>query len=175
MHEKTPLRLKGSQALADAPSAHGRPVAQGTSAGADAPRGGGTDCGSSVRADLREEDGLPGGVGDSDGGMGIPVERRPPRPNHRPEPRTTDAKSPLPRLPHNGRHRIGQGSLREKALDNIRAIRALKKIEAENRDATYAEQAVLARYTGWGALANAFRPYPPQEWQSVAAGQLRER
>jgi hypothetical protein len=69
--------------------------------------------------------------------------------------------------------RIGEGTLREKALANLQAIRALKQIESENRDATKAEKALLAKYTGWGALANAFRPYPPQEWQAVA-GQLRE-
>jgi adenine-specific DNA methylase len=70
-------------------------------------------------------------------------------------------------------HGIGEGSLREKALANLQAIRTLKQIEAENRDANETEKAQLARYTGWGALANAFQPYPPQEWQAVAA-QLRE-
>jgi hypothetical protein len=70
-------------------------------------------------------------------------------------------------------HRIGEGSLREKALANLQAIRALKQIEAENRDATEDEKTQLARYTGWGALASAFKPYPPQEWQAVAR-QLRE-
>src|ERR1700691_5932850 len=53
-------RGEDSQALADPPSANSRPIAQGASAGADAPRGGGTDRGPSVRADLRGEDGLPG-------------------------------------------------------------------------------------------------------------------
>jgi N12 class adenine-specific DNA methylase len=28
---------------------------------------------------------------------------------------------------------------------------------------------VLVKYTGWGAMPNAFEPYPPREWQSVAA------
>jgi hypothetical protein len=36
-------------------------------------------------------------------------------------------------------HRIGQGSLHEKARDNITAIRLLKTLEAENRDATESE------------------------------------
>ena len=70
-------------------------------------------------------------------------------------------------------HQIGQGSLREKALANIEAIRVLKQVEAEKREATEAEKITLARYAGWGALANAFRPYPPQEWQNIAA-QLHE-
>lgn len=70
-------------------------------------------------------------------------------------------------------HHIGEGGLREKAHGNIEAIRTLKLIETENRDATEAEKAILVRYAGWGAMPNAFRPYPPREWQSVA-GQLRE-
>jgi hypothetical protein len=92
--------------------------------------------------------------------MGIPVERGPPAPassgtsNRRRNPPSRDFRI-------TSAHRIGHGSLREKTLDNIKAIYALKKIEAENRDATQAEQAVLARYTGWGAMANAFRPYRP--------------
>jgi N12 class adenine-specific DNA methylase len=69
--------------------------------------------------------------------------------------------------------RIGEGSLRDKAFDNIEAIRALKRIEAENRTATDAEKFLLVKYTGWGAMANAFRPYPPPEWQHTAA-ELRE-
>ena len=29
------------------------------------------------------------------------------------------------------------------------------------------------KYTGWGAMANAFRPYPPPEWQHTAT-ELRD-
>jgi len=65
------------------------------------------------------------------------------------------------------------GSLREKAFDNIEAIRALKRVEAEGRLATGAEKFLLAKYTGWGALANVFKPYPPEEWK-VTAHELRE-
>ena len=57
-------------------------------------------------------------------------------------------------------HRIGQGSLHEKARDNIAAIRLLKTLEAENRDATDDEKAVLARYVGWGAMPNVFGLLP---------------
>jgi hypothetical protein len=39
--------------------------------------------------------------------------------------------------------RIGEGSLRDKAFDNIEAIRALKRIEAESRAATEAEKLLL--------------------------------
>jgi hypothetical protein len=67
-------------------------------------------------------------------------------------------------------HRIGQGGLQEKARDNLAAIRTLKSIEAENRDATDAEKATLARYAGWGAMAGVFEPEyrRSQEWNKHA-------
>lgn len=43
-----------------------------------------------------------------------------------------------------------------KYKNNIEAIRLLKKIESERRLATAEEQIILARYVGWGGLANAF-------------------
>lgn len=39
---------------------------------------------------------------------------------------------------------------------NVAAIRLVKQLEAENRYATEAEQAILSKYVGWGGLANAF-------------------
>ena len=61
--------------------------------------------------------------------------------------------------------------------DNLAAIRVLKAIEAENRRATPDEQATLARYVGWGGLANAF-PAPltgkfKPAWEARGA-ELRE-
>ncbi len=52
--------------------------------------------------------------------------------------------------------RLGQGGESEKFRDNIAAIRTLKTLERENRRATADEQRILARYVGWGGLANAF-------------------
>jgi N12 class adenine-specific DNA methylase len=98
--------------------------------------------------------------------VGVPADRGPqarihgfePEPEERPSRdfRITDA------------HRIGQGGLHEKARDNIAAIRTLKAIEAENRDATDEEKTILARYVGWGAMPNAFSYVPPAEWKQVA-------
>jgi N12 class adenine-specific DNA methylase len=68
-----------------------------------------------------------------------------------------------------GAHRIGQSSLHEKARDNIAAIRLLKTLEAENREASHDEKPVLARYAGWGAMPNVFGYTPPGEWRSTAA------
>jgi hypothetical protein len=66
-------------------------------------------------------------------------------------------------------HRIGQGGPHEKASDNIAAIRLLKVLEAESREATLDEMSVLARYVGWGGMPNVFGNHPPQEWRSTAA------
>jgi len=76
-------------------------------------------------------------------------------------------------LPFAPVHRIGQGGLHEKAQDNVAAIRLLKTLEAENREATDSEKAVLARYVGWGALANSiFGHCVAPEWRNTA-GQVK--
>lgn len=48
---------------------------------------------------------------------------------------------------------------RPKTADNIEAIKTLFQIEKENRPATAAEKNVLAKYKGWGGLADAFTNY----------------
>ena len=59
--------------------------------------------------------------------------------------------------------RIGQGSLRQKTEDNLRAVRLLATLRAEGRRATVEEQSVLVRYVGWGALPQVFEADHP-EW-----------
>jgi N12 class adenine-specific DNA methylase len=66
--------------------------------------------------------------------------------------------------------RLGQGAEGQKYADNVAAIRTLKAIEAENRRATPAEQAILARYVGWGGLANAFRTAGSKGDDGIASG-----
>lgn len=62
-------------------------------------------------------------------------------------------------------HRIGKddelvvGGDKAKIKANIAAIKLLKKLEAENREATPDEKKVLAKYVGWGGLKNVFSPY----------------
>ena len=51
---------------------------------------------------------------------------------------------------------IGTGTPGERFSNNVRAIRLLKRLEAEDRLATPEEQEVLARYVGWGGLADCF-------------------
>lgn len=43
-----------------------------------------------------------------------------------------------------------------KYADNVAAIKVLQTVERERRNATPDEQAVLARYSGWGGIADAF-------------------
>ena len=51
----------------------------------------------------------------------------------------------------------GKGfAAKEKFRQNVDAIRTLEKIEGENRIATRSEQEILAKYVGWGGLADAF-------------------
>lgn len=62
--------------------------------------------------------------------------------------------------------RLGQGGLRQKAEDNLRAIRLLATLRAERRGATPEEQSVLVRFVGWGALPQVFEADHP-EWGGV--------
>ena len=52
---------------------------------------------------------------------------------------------------------VGKGfAPKEKFRQNVEAIRTLEKIEGEHRTATPEEQEILAKYVGWGGLADAF-------------------
>ena len=53
---------------------------------------------------------------------------------------------------------LGHGGPKAKFRMNLEAIRTLGKIEGENRRATQQEQAVLAKYVGWGGIPQAFDP-----------------
>lgn len=51
---------------------------------------------------------------------------------------------------------IGVGTKSQRFKANIEAIKTLKAIESENRTATEDEQGILAKYVGWGGLADVF-------------------
>ena len=149
-------------ALEPLPALDGRLVTRGESAGLGPQRHGGADERPPVRAGVGAEDAAPPSLGTGDPGIpvagGIVLDIEPePAPSR--DFRITDA------------HRIGLGGLQEKARDNIAAIRTLKNLEAENRDATDAEKATLARYAGWGAMAGVFEPdyRRRDEWNKHAA------
>ncbi len=166
--QKESIGTEDPKSLDQAPAPDGEGTAQEQPVTADTSRDRGADRGPPIRTVVSSEDGISQGLGDSDAGMGVPADRGPPAATvvHDIEPVPETIPSRDFRI--NEAHRIGQGSLREKAGDNIAAIRTLKQIEADNREATETERAQLARYTGWGALANAFRPYPPTELDQVA-------
>lgn len=51
---------------------------------------------------------------------------------------------------------LGQGGAKGKFNGNVKAIQLLRTLESENRSATRDEQAVLAKWVGWGGLRPAF-------------------
>ena len=83
-----------------------------------------------------------------------------------PQPQRRAKVSPFvlhPEVPNADRHEyhitddaIGTGTPGERFNNNVRAIRLLKRLEAEDRLATPEEQEVLAQYVGWGGLADCF-------------------
>ncbi len=146
----------------------GREAGESESASAGGLRSAGVNGKSALRVDGTSEDGLSASVGDGDEGMGISPERggsaRIVVRSSEPRPAPTLARD----LRITSAHAIGEGSLKQKAQANLAAIRALKNIEAEERPATPEEKALLVKYTGWGAMPNAFAPQPSREWQPVA-------
>ena len=63
------------------------------------------------------------------------------------------------RISFNEAENTGKGfAPKEKFRQNVEAIRTLEKIEGERRTATPEEQEILAKYVGWGGLADAFDP-----------------
>lgn len=83
-----------------------------------------------------------------------------------PQPQRRARVSPFvlhPEVPNADRHEyhitddaLGVGTPGERFNNNVRAIRLLKRLEAEDRLATPEEQEVVARYVGWGGLADCF-------------------
>ena len=61
----------------------------------------------------------------------------------------------------------GQGGEKTRYANNVRAIKTLKRIEAEGRLATPEEQSILVKYIGWGGLANAFKYWGGDEWKKT--------
>lgn len=53
---------------------------------------------------------------------------------------------------------LGAAPPSQRYANNVAAIRLLKQVEAENRAATSEEQETLAKYVGWGGLADCFDP-----------------
>lgn len=84
----------------------------------------------------------------------------PTQPEEKADPEPPANPRPEPFIPRNFRfstdYDLYPGGAKTKYKNNILAIKTLKQIEAEQRTATSEEQITLARYVGWGGLANAF-------------------
>lgn len=65
------------------------------------------------------------------------------------------------------------GGAKTKTRNNIEAIKILKTIEQDERQATPAEQEKLVQYVGWGGIPQIFNPNPDPAWVSEAA-ELKE-
>lgn len=137
-------------------------------AGEGRPRGAGKGAGHGARV-VEEGNGRGTSLGDREGtGLSTADEVTP----------ESEETGQLPRQPTASDYRIqdsdniGHGGLVEKYNRNVEAIKLLKQIEAEGRAATPAEQSVLVRYVGWGALSQVFKEYHP-DW-GVRARELRD-
>ena len=157
VRENSPLPLD-PRALAEPPPADGEGVGAEQRSPSDAATGGGTGNGLASRFGSGAEAAISPSLGDGDAGVLVAGGIADIEPEERP---SRDFRI-------TSEHRIGKGSLHEKAIHNIAAIRILKSVEADNRDATVAEQEMLAHYVGWGGMPQAFDRYPRQEWQFVA-------
>lgn len=60
---------------------------------------------------------------------------------------------------------LGEGGAKSKYRANVNAIKTLKAIESENRNATPEEQQSLSKYVGWGGLKNAFEDFH-DDWKN---------
>lgn len=124
-----------------------RPVEGESDTGSDADRG--------RSAELSGRgDGSPERVGDGEGQVSVPAERgRRAEPGREPGQLTTGHRA------GNDYHiteadGIGSGGIKTKYRANVAAIRTLKAIEDEGRQATPEEQRALVKYTGWGGIAS---------------------
>lgn len=98
--------------------------------------------------------------------------------NHPPDvgvPATGERAAAIARVPTGSDYRItpadriGEGTIKQKANDNLEAIRTLKRIEDDGRPATPFEQKLLVKYVGWGGMPQAFmdKYSVPREWAGV--------
>ena len=110
----------------------------------------------------------------ADTGLGFDVvvqsmrfnEPEPPAPAITAEPLTADAV--VPENFHINDEHLGEGGPKAKYAMNVEAIKLLKTLEADGRQATPEEQLILSRYVGWGGVADAFDDTKPA-WASEYA------
>ncbi|MBN2162452.1 MAG: hypothetical protein JW713_05875 [Pontiellaceae bacterium] len=141
--------------------------------------------GAGGRGGIRQPRGRNGHAGQSDSGKGKSAGTGSnPANEHGKTKRSgdTDRRTELKRDPRNRRNYritdaddIGGGGWKQKARDNVEAIKVLHRLAAEGREATLEEKQKLVKYVGWGAseLANGMFPDPRtgafrDEWKEMA-------
>jgi N12 class adenine-specific DNA methylase len=183
-----PARRTGP-AERDLPAQGGAPAGSGSgSPGAGVPGDGGAEQSGETRpSGVPARTGEPGGPGTGEGDGGLPErgERTgQPEPDQRPESPTDTAEQDTERgdvaQPHPERGALeaipdtgesfhptdtsdfAPAGKRAKLDANLAALRVLRELQASNRPATSDEQAVLARWSGWGGLPEVFDDTKPE-------------
>ncbi len=68
----------------------------------------------------------------------------------------TEIKSSNKNFKYSTENQIEEGGAKTKYKNNVEAIKILKVIEKENRNASSEEQEILSKYVGWGGMPQAF-------------------
>lgn len=106
----------------------------------------------------RGEGAIRTGVGVDQGDVGVPASGEQPG-----GARVRAADITAPDTSHDYRitdaDQLGEGTSRVKLRNNLEAIRTLKQILKDGREATPAEKSTLVKYSGWGAIPQIFDSY----------------
>ena len=107
--------------------------------------------------------------GDGGRGQGAAQGVQPPaqEPNHLTDDRTATANYVIPEAGNGGLDAIANA--RERIAANLAALRVLKALQKEGRQATVAEQRTLSLYTGWGSLGEQLFNDQTPDWAEERA------
>lgn len=107
--------------------------------------------------------------GDGGRGQGAAQGVQPPaqEPNHLTDDRTATANYVIPEAGNGGLDAIANA--RERIAANLAALRVLKALQKEGRQATVAEQRTLSLYTGWGSLGEQLFNDQTPDWSEERA------
>ena len=98
-------------------------------------------------------------------GEGVkPAAKGKPRPKRGEGTGTAGAERPSLNYRITAEDKIGQSGWRQKALDNLAAVKIVKAIEKDNRPATPEEKKKLVKWVGWGASELANGMFPRMEY-----------
>lgn len=159
----------GAKGAKDVSQPFGVPDFEGTS-GRGGERSGGDVSRPSGQTAERAGDERGSGTGDGDGNRVRRDDTVPAR---------VEESETIPEFEAKGKnHRIPVGALdekrgqKQKARDNLQIIKLVKEIESAGRPATPEEQTLLAKYTGWGSVKNAFpnaEGKPNEGWSDIVS------